>query len=217
MTVASVNQYRVGAGQRDAFLSAVRETFALAGSLGAATALRTTLVGGEMSGLQSAIFWFANAVARGEYLDAVTRPEHVSKHALTLLTRAGGVTLIGRSFLDELSPGTAPPEQPPVLATVRVQVTPAREAEADEALRQAVELRGNLGIEAHAYAAQYSGAATGFRFLAIHASSHKQLAEDAARVVAWRQQTGGLGPIPRAVASGAMIMTGSTISTLVAL
>ena len=58
---------------------------------------------------------------------------------------------------------------------------------------------------------------TGLRFLDIHASSHKALAEDAASVVANRQRLGGLGPIPRAIAAGAMTMTGSTISTLVAL
>jgi hypothetical protein len=65
MGVATVNQYRVPPGKNDAFLDAVRQTFALAESLGAKPTLRQTLIGGELSGVRSAIFQFAEVPRPG--------------------------------------------------------------------------------------------------------------------------------------------------------
>ena len=215
MTVAAVEEYRVPVAQRDAFLAAVRESFGLASGHGAGTSLRSTLVGAELTDVLSAVFTFPDAIARRAYLDVVTDPG-TTLDAMDRILFHGNVTRLGRTFLDEIPATNEATEPPLVVSSISFRVSPGREAETDQALLAGVELRRGLGIEAHLYVVQYAGSRTGLRTLAIHGASHEALARDAAAVVANRQRLGGLGPIPLAIAAGAMAMTDNSVSNLVA-
>ena len=125
MSVSAVNQYRIHEGGRDAFLEAVRATFKLIEGLGGKPQLRQNLYGGELTGIHSAIVQFPNAVARGAYIDAVTKPENVAKNALVRLQRVGGVTLVGRAFLNETPSTEELPSAVQVLAVGRFRIPPA--------------------------------------------------------------------------------------------
>lgn len=214
MAVAAVNQYRLEPGQREAFLSAVRETFKLIESLGGKPSLRQTLYGGELSGIQSTIVQFPTAVARGAYIDEVTKPENVAKNALVQLQRSGGVTLVGRSFLNETPAAEALAAISQVISVGRFRIVPGRLADGEAALTEAKSIRQALGVDAHTYTIANGGANTGVRLLTTHAGSHKELAEITQRVTA---QTEGMGPLPRAVEAGAVTLLGIGVSTLVAL
>jgi hypothetical protein len=214
VAVSAISQYQIHDGGRDAFLNAARETSKLSESLGNRTTLRATVIGGELTGVQSLIDQFPNAVARGAYIDAVTQPENIAKNALVQLQRSGGVTLVSRIFLDETPATEELPTASQVLGVFRVRIAPGRLAEGEAALLDAKSLRQSFGIESHTYTVGYGGASQGVRLLTTHATTHRELAESQGRLVA---RTEGRGPIPIAIDSGALILVGASISVLIAL
>lgn len=215
MTVSAINQYRIHDGKRDEFLNAVRATYKLIESLGGKPVLRQSLVGGELTGVQSSIVQFPNAVARGAYMDAITKPENVAKNALNNLVRAGGVTLVGRLFLNETPATDDFPTNSQVLGAARFRIAPGHLADGETALNAAKAARQAVGkTESHTYTVANGGASSGVRILSTHASSHKELAEIMDRMTA---QNEGHGPLVMAIDAGVLIPMGSSVSTLVAL
>lgn len=210
MAVAIVSEYRVSRAGGTAFIEAARRALARAADAGARAAIRRDLVAGEATDACSLCAWFATAEARADFLDAIADQLEAP---LAPLVDTGTVSLVGRAFLDELPAREEAAPPPPVLTSLRFRVKPGREVEADQALLAGIELRRGLGIEAHLYATQHAGARQGLRYLEIHAASHRALVDDAARVVANRARLGGLGPIPQAIAAGAMSIVESALST----
>lgn len=214
MAVAAINQYKIHPGGRDAFLEAARETFKLIEGLGGRATLRQILVGGDSSGTLSSIAQFPNTLARGAYLDAITQPDNVAKNAVVQLQRSGGVTLIGRTFLNETPATEDLPSQSPVLQVGRYRVVPGKQAEGEAALNEAKSLRQSLGIECHMYDVANAGANSGARQITTHAGSHKELAEILMRLA---ERTEGRPRLRMATEEGILALVSTHVSTLVTL
>ncbi|MFN8639379.1 MAG: hypothetical protein U0360_07955 [Dehalococcoidia bacterium] len=183
-------------------------------SFGARTHLRSSLSAGDQTGQMLLISLFPNAIARGEYVDEMVKPENGPKNVLVQMQRAGTVTLISRVWLNEEPATEELPAVPVVLSSSRVRFTAGHEAEGRAALMSAKSIRESLGVESHVYVVANGGPLTGVRMLTTHASSYRELAETMARI---SERTEGHGPLPMAFDAGTLVQVGSIVSTLVAL
>lgn len=203
--------YRFRPERLEEGLAAARDSLALFSHLGARASLRETVVGGESTGVYTALAMFKTATERADFMDQLGEPEHRAGDGLAVAERNAdsAVTLVGRLWLNQMYPGDSLPTDHAVVLAGRIRISPGHALDAEEILRAWKRDREELGIEAHLWTPALAGPGMDrmHRYLSIGGESWAQWQKDQDRLQSVHRTD--RTPLERGLESGAITISQS--------